>query len=361
MYPSSENTIENREIRLKQEYFLCSASLQDIFRRHKSSKSAQRPNGRIDYTYFAEKNIIQLNNSFSAWIIPEFMRILVDIEQLSWETTWKITTKSCAFTSHNILSDVLEKWPISLIEKVLPRHMEILYQINFFHLERVKDAFASNLDKAYGLSCISKDDFNMTTLSVLGSCVINGVSKFHTNHLKKKTFRELCELEPEKFINITNGVTPRRWLYLCNPILSSIITEKLGDKWPVQIDKLELLKKLCGDNSFSRSISTAKYDNKVKLSESIHSRYNIDIDPNSLFDVQVHRIDEYKRQLLNCLHVVTLFNKIKTDYKPQKRKPRTVFIGGKAQPGDQQAKEIIKLISAIARTVYFLTIIISII
>ncbi|XP_055303001.1 glycogen phosphorylase-like isoform X1 [Sitodiplosis mosellana] len=351
MYPTAANTTENQEIRLKQEYFLCSASLQDIIARYKSSKVAQTDTGRTDYNNFAEKNIIQLNNTYSAWVIPELMRHLIDVEHYSWTSAWKIVRQSCAFTSHNILSETLEKWPVDLIQKVLPRHMEILYQINFFHLENLKETFCVNLDSVYGLSCISNECFDMATLAVLGSCAINGVSKFHSNYLKNVTFSRLYELEPEKFLNITNGITPRRWLFLCNPTLSNVISEKLGDKWPVQSEKLESLRKLCRDNNFMRAVSKAKEDNKLKLAETIHKKYGIMIDPYSLFDVQVHRVHEYKRQWLNILHIVTLYNRIKYNKNYLSKTRRTVFIGGKAEPGDAIGKSIIKLITSIAKMI----------
>lgn len=351
MYPTAANTTENLEIRLKQEYFLCSASLQDIIARYKSSKLSQTDTGRTDYSSFAEKNIIQLNNTYSAWVIPEFMRHLIDIEHYSWTSAWKIVKNSCAFTSHNILSVTLETWPIDLIQKVLPRHMDLMYQINFFHLENLKETFCVNLDTVYGLSCISNECFDMSTLVVLGSCFVNGVSKFHSNYLKNVTFAKLYELEPEKFINITNGITPRRWLYLCNPTLSNVITEKLGDKWPVQLEKLESLRKICRDNNFMRAVAKAKEDNKMELVETIHKKYGIKIDPFSLFDVQVHGVHEYKRQLLNILHIVTLYNRIKYKKNFMPKQSRTVFIGGKAQPGDTIGKTIIKLITSVAQVV----------
>lgn len=351
MYPTAADTVENQEIRLKQEYFLCSASLQDIIARYKSSNVSQTDTGRTDYTNFAEKNIIQLNNTYSAWMIPELMRHLIDVEHYSWTTAWKIVRNSCAFTSHNILSVTLEKWPVDLIQKVLPRHMEILYQINFFHLENLKETFCVNLDTVYGLSCISNECFDMATLAVLGSCAINGVSKFHSNYLKNVTFSRIYELEPEKFLNITNGITPRRWLFMCNPTLSNVISEKLGDKWPVQLDKLESLRKLCRDNNFMRIVAKAKEDNKLKLAETINKKYGISIDPYSLFDVQVHRVHEYKRQWLNILHIVTLYNRIKYNKNYAFKTRRTIFIGGKAEPGDKIGKTIIKLITSIAQMI----------
>lgn len=351
MYPTAANTPENQELRLKQEYFLCAASLQDIIARYKSSKTSHTDTGRTDFTHFTEKTIIQLNNTYSAWVIPEFMRILVDIEHLSWKKAWKIVKNSCAFTSHNILSSTFEKWPIDLIQKLLPRHMEILYQINFFHLEMLKETFSVSRDTVYEMTCIKNDTFDMATLAVLGSCAVNGVSKFHSNYLKTVTFSRLYELEAEKFLNITNGITPRRWLFLCNPTLSNVISEKLGEKWPVQLDKLESLRKLCRDNNFMRAISKAKEDNKMKLVETINKKYGIEINPFSLFDVQVHRVHEYKRQLLNVLHIVTLFNRIKYDRNYSSKRSRTIFVGGKAEPGDKIGKSIIKLIASIAQVV----------
>lgn len=351
MYPSTANTPENREIRLKQEFFLCSATIQDILRRYKCTCASKEPNGKVDFEKFAEKNVIQLNNVYSTWLIPELMRILIDIEHLSWDAAWKICKSTCAFTSHTILSETLEKWPIPLIEKVLPRHMEILYQINFFHLEHLKETFVSRLDKAYGLSCIINECFDMSKLAVLGTLSVNGVSKFHSNQLKTKTFQQLYEMFPEKFFSITNGITPRRWLFLCNQTLANVISEKLGDHWPIKLEQLEALKKLCRDHSFTRAVATAKHDNKIKLIETIRMKYKIDIDPYSLFDVQVHRVHEQKRQLLNCLHIITLYNRIKYDKSYEIKMGRTIFIGGKAEPGDRNAKKILKLISAIALVV----------
>lgn len=351
MYPTAANTTENQEIRLKQEYFLCSASLQDIIARYRSSKSSQTDTGRTDFTHFAQKNIIQLNNTYSAWMIPELMRILIDVEHYSWISAFKIVKNSCAFTSHNITSNTLEKWPVDLIQKILPRHLEILYQINFFHLENLKETFCVNLDSVYGLSCISNECFDMATLAVLGSCAVNGVSKFHSNYLKNVTFSRLYELEPEKFLNITNGITPRRWLYLCNPALSNVICEKLGEKWPTQLEKLESLRKLCRDNNFMRAVAKAKEDNKAKLAETINKKYGIEINPFSLFDVQVHRLHEYKRQWLNILHIVTLYNRIKYNKNYSAKQRRTIFIGGKAEPGDTIGKAIIKLITSVAQIV----------
>lgn len=354
LYPNNEDASENREVRLKQEYFLCAASLGDIIRRFKSSKSAARKHsGRTDFTRFAEKNAIQLNDTPSALIIPELMRILVDIEKLPWDEAWRITRATCSVTIHSILPETLEKWPITMIEKLLPRHMEIIYQINLEHLERAKAAYAPDLEKAYNLTCIRGGGarlIDMAYLSIIGSHAVNGVSKMHSNTLQVSEFKDLYEFESEKFQNKTNGITPRRWLFLCNPILSNVISERIGEKWTIQLEKLEALKKWSKHHGFQMAVAKAKHDNKMKLAEIVEEIYGITINPASLYDVQMQHFHGYKRQLLNCLHIVTLYNQIKCD--PNLRMtPRTVVIGGKAEPGYYVGKQIIKLICSIANYV----------
>lgn len=354
LYPNTESVSENRDIRLKQEYFLCAASLCDIIRRYKSSKCAARKNGgRIDFSRFAEKNAIQLNDTPSALVIPELMRLLIDIENLPWAEAWRITRETCALTIHSILPETLEKWPISLIEKLLPRHMDIIYRINLENLERAKAVYAPDLDKAYNLSCIRGGEarlIDMAYLSIIGSHAVNGVSKMHSSALQLETFNDFYQFETDKFQNKTNGITPRRWLFLCNPILSNVISERIGEKWPMQLDKLEALKKLSKHHGFQMAVAKAKQDNKTKLAEIVDKLYGITINPASLYDVQMQRIHEYKRQLLNCLHIVSLFNKIKCQPNLPMT-PRTILIGGKAEPGYYVGKQIIKLICSIANYV----------
>lgn len=351
MYPSNGNTVDIMENRLKQEFFLCSASLQDILRRFRSSPAAQSDDGRVDFLQLPHKAIVQLNNTYSAWVIPELLRILLDVENLSWEQAWGIVTKCCAFTSHHMFTYTTEKWPIELIEKVLPRHMEILYQINFFHLESLKETFIAHLCTVSGYSCIADEHFDMAAVAVLGSTRINGVSKAHSNYLRTDTFAKFYLLEPEKYFSITNGITQRRWLFLCNPSLSNVITDKIGDKWPAQPERLDALRKLCRDHNFVRAVAKAKQDNKTKLVEQIQDKYGLAIDPLSLFDMQVHHIAEHKRQLLNCLYLITMLNRIKYDSGYGQRQPRTVFVGGKAEPGDRVGKQVLKLTAAIATAI----------
>lgn len=354
LYPNNENTSENRDIRLKQEYFLCAASLCDIIRRFKSSKSAERKkSGRTDFSQFAEKNAIQLNDTPSALVIPELMRLLVDIEKLPWDEAWRITRDTCSVTIHSILPETLEKWPISLLEKLLPRHMEIIYRINLEHLERAKALYAPNLDKAYNLTCLRGDEsrlVDMAYLAIVGSHVVNGVSEMHSNTLQQIVFKDLYEFEGGKFQNKTNGITPRRWLFLCNPTLSNVISERIGEKWPIQLEKLEALKKLSKHHGFQMAVAKAKQDNKTKIAEIVDKLYGITINPASLYDVQMQQFHGYKRQLLNCLHIVTLFNKIKCEPNLPIT-PRTVLIGGKSEPGYYVGKQIIKLICSIANYV----------
>lgn len=355
LYPNNENFKDNHDIRLKQEYFLCAASLCDIIRRFKSSTYAERKcGGRTDFSCFAEKNAIQLNDTPSALVVPELMRLLVDIEKLPWNEAWRITRDTCALTIHSILPETLEKWPISLLEKVLPRHMEIIYRINSEHLERAKAMYAPDLEKAYNLSCFRGGEarlVDMAYLSIIGSHAVNGVSIMHSSTLQQVTFKDLYEFEGEtKFQNKTNGITPRRWLFLCNPTLSNVISERIGEKWPTQLDKLETLKKWSKHHGFQVAVAKAKLDNKTKMAEIIDKLYGITINPASLYDVQMQQIHGYKRQLLNCLHIVTLYNCIKCEPNVLMT-PRTVLIGGKAQPGYYVGKQIIKLIWSIANYV----------
>lgn len=354
LYPNVKNTYENLEIRLKQEYFLCAASLQDIIRRYRASKAGSKQGSRTNYTHFADRVAIQLNDTRCSLVIPELMRTFVDIEKLSWDEAWKLTTQTCTFTSHSILSDVLEQWPVSLLETLLPRHLEIIYQINDLNLTIIADISPKlTSSELNSFSCVQGEDekrVDMAYLAVIGSHSVNGVSKFHTNLLKNTSFKQFYELEPKKFHNKTNGVSPRRWLFLSNPALSNVIMERIGDKWPTHLEKLEALRKLSKDPAFQRSISKTKQENKIKLAETTEKYYGISINPSSLFDIQVQMIHGYKRQLLNCLHVITLFNRIKADPRTDVIH-RTVFFGGKSEPAYHMGKQIIKLIYNISSVV----------
>lgn len=352
LYPN-DNFFEGKELRLKQEYFMVAATLQDIIRRYKSSKFGSREHHRTDFAAFPDKVAIQLNDTHPSLAIPELMRILIDVEKLSWKEAWNITTRTCAYTNHTVLPEALERWPTSMLESILPRHLQIIYEINHLHLQAVGAKWPGNVDRIRRMSLIEEEGekrVNMAHLSIVGSHVINGVARLHSEILKESVFRDFYELTPEKFQNKTNGITPRRWLLLCNPNLSDIIEEKIGSEWTVHLEQLEQLKKWAKDPVFQRNVVKIKQENKLRLAQILEKEYGVQINPASIFDIQVKRIHEYKRQLLNCLHVMTLYNRIKKD--PSGHfVPRTVMIGGKAAPGYHLAKKIIKLICSVANVV----------
>jgi len=353
LYPN-DNMFEGKELRLKQEYFLCAATLHDVVRRFKHSKFGTKEVARTDFTAMPEKVAIQLNDTHPALAIPELMRILVDEENLDWAEAWDITVKCCAYTNHTILPEALERWPVTMLEMVLPRHLEIIYLINHLHMEEVKLKYgADNWDKMRVLSCIEEDGekrVNMAHLAIIGSHAVNGVAALHSDLIKKTLFKNFYDLWPHKFQNKTNGITPRRWLLLCNPLLADVISDKIGDDWPVHLDQLTQLKQYAEDVNFQREVMKVKQDNKNRLASLLNETTGLTINPNSIFDIQVKRIHEYKRQLLNILHVITLYNRIKQN-PCAPIVPRTVMIGGKAAPGYYMAKQIIKLFNMVGDVV----------
>lgn len=285
--------------------------------------------------------------------IPELMRILIDIEGLSWDEAWSITTRSCFYTNHTVLPEAHERWPVSMLENVLPRHLQIMYLINAKHLERVAAKWPGDLARMGRMSLVEEGfekKINMAHLSIVGSSKVNGVAAIHSEIIKKDTFKDFFELDPQKFNNKTNGVTPRRWLALCNPGLADVISDRIGDEWIVHLDQLAKLKSFVNDASLIREIRKVKQENKMKLGEILNKEYNVTVNPASLFDVHVKRIHEYKRQLLNALHIILLYNRIKANPSLQVV-PRTIMIGGKAAPGYHIAKQIIKLICSISNVV----------
>lgn len=332
---------------------MCAATLQDIIRRYKASKFGSREAVRTDFKHFPDKVAIQLNDTHPSLAIPELMRILIDVEKLSWDEAFDITTRACAYTNHTVLPEALERWPTSLLQSILPRHLEIIYHINFLFLEKVKKKYPDDMDRLRRMSCVEEEGekrINMAHLSIIGSHAVNGVAALHSEILKKDLFKPFYEMNPEKFQNKTNGITPRRWLLLCNPGLSDVICEKIGDEWPVHLDQLLALKKWAKDANFQRLFGKVKQENKLRFSQLLEKDYGVKVNPSSLFDIHVKRIHEYKRQLLNCLHIITLYNRIKKD-PTAKFTPRTIMIGGKAAPGYHTAKQIIKLICAVANVV----------
>ncbi|KAM8921653.1 glycogen phosphorylase, liver form [Pelodytes ibericus] len=348
LYPN-DNFFEGKELRLKQEYFVVAASLQDIIRRFKASKFGCRDTVRTGFEAFPEKVAIQLNDTHPALGIPELMRIFLDIEKIPWDKAWEITKNTFAYTNHTVLPEALERWPVDLFEKLLPRHLQIIYEINQKHLEKISALFPGDLDRVRRMSLIEEDGvkrINMAHLCIVGSHAVNGVAKIHSHIVRNEVFKDFSEIEPEKFQNKTNGITPRRWLLLCNPGLAELIAEKIGEDYIKDLSQLTKLHKFVDDPGFIRDVSKVKEENKIKFAQYLEKEYKVKINSASLFDVQVKRIHEYKRQLLNCLHVITMYNRIKAN--PSKDfVPRTVIIGGKAAPGYHMAKLIIKLITSV--------------
>merc|ERR1739844_543199 len=306
-----------------------------------------------NFDLMPEKVAVQLNDTHPAMAIPELMRILVDEESVPWDQAWNITRRCCAYTNHTILPEALERWPVTMLQELLPRHLEIIYHINHLHMEEVRNKWGDDSEKLRQLSRIEEDGekrVNMAHLAIIGSHTINGVAAIHSELIKKHLFRRLYEFWPEKFQNKTNGITPRRWLLLCNPMLADLISEKIGDNWPVHLDELVRLKEWANDPKFQDEVMKVKQNNKNKLAAYLQQETGIDINPSSLFDIQVKRIHEYKRQLLNILHVITMYNRIKKNPNAPFT-PRTVMIGGKAAPGYYMAKQIIKLFNSVGQVI----------
>ncbi|XP_067410858.1 glycogen phosphorylase, liver form [Emydura macquarii macquarii] len=352
LYPN-DNFFEGKELRLKQEYFVVAATLQDVIRRFKASKFGSTESVRTMFDSFPEQVAIQLNDTHPAMAIPELMRIFVDIEKLPWAKAWDITKQTFAYTNHTVLPEALERWPIDLVEKLLPRHLQIMYEINQRHLDKVAALFPNDTDRLRRMSLVEEGGvkrINMAHLCIVGSHAVNGVAKIHSDIVKNQVFKDFAELEPEKFQNKTNGITPRRWLLLCNPGLAELIAEKIGEDYVKDLSQLIKLHKFVNDDIFIREVSKVKQENKVKFAQYLEKEYKVKINPSSMFDVHVKRIHEYKRQLMNCLHIITMYNRIKRD--PMKTfVPRTVIIGGKAAPGYHMAKMIIKLITSVGHVV----------
>nr|CAH7756594.1 unnamed protein product [Callosobruchus chinensis] len=352
LYPN-DNVFEGKELRLKQEYFLCAATLQDIIRRFKAARFGTREPTRTNFDLMPEKVAIQLNDTHPSLAIPELMRVLIDLEGLPWDKAWTITTKCCAYTNHTVLPEALERWPVSMFENLLPRHLQIIYHINFLHLQEVQKRWPGDMDRMRRMSCVEEDGekrINMAHLSIVGSHAVNGVAAIHSEIIKADVFRDFYEMTPEKFQNKTNGITPRRWLLMCNPGLSDLITDKIGEEWINHLDKLRKLRDLAKDPNFQRAVQKVKQENKLRLAQLLEKDYGVKVNPSSMYDIHVKRIHEYKRQLLNCLHIITLYNRIKKN-PSGKFTPRTIMIGGKAAPGYYVAKKIIKLINMVANVV----------
>uniref|UniRef100_A0A0N4ZWW1 Alpha-1,4 glucan phosphorylase n=2 Tax=Parastrongyloides trichosuri TaxID=131310 RepID=A0A0N4ZWW1_PARTI len=355
LYPN-DNQFSGKELRLKQQYFLVAATLQDIIRRFKSSKYGSRDIVRVDFSTFSDKVAIQLNDTHPSIGIPEFIRLLVDVEGLDMKQAWDICVGTYAYTNHTLLPEALERWPISLVQNLLPRHLEIIYDINQMFMDEVARRYPGDFDRMRRMSIVEEADsmgekrINMAHLCIVSSHAVNGVAALHSELLKSQTFRDFHEFYPGKFQNKTNGITPRRWLLMSNPSLSNVISEKIGEDWITNLDELQKLKKYVDQPGFLDEIMRVKQENKYKVSEWLKTEYGLQVNPNSLFDIHVKRMHEYKRQLLNVLHVITLYNRIKTNPNA-KYVSRTVMYGGKAAPGYHMAKQIIKLINSVGNII----------
>jgi len=342
LYPN-DNFEAGKELRLRQEYFFVACSIHDIVRRYKKTHPS--------FDQFSEKVAIQLNDTHPAIGIAELMRVLIDDEHLAWNVAWKLTGAAFGYTNHTLLPEALERWPVTIFQRLLPRHLEIIYEINRRFLRQVMDAFPQDQDRLARMSIIQEGDeprVRMAYLAVVGSHSVNGVAKLHSDLIKSDLLRDFHDLYPERFNNKTNGVTPRRWLLACNPGLAGLITERIGAGWPTELEQLRGLEKYVDDAGFLDSLRQVKRANKVALAELVKTELGIHVDPSSLFDVQIKRLHEYKRQLLNALHIVALYLRIK---RGEDVAPRTFIFGAKAAPGYRQAKLIIKLIHAIGDVV----------
>lgn len=341
LYPR-DDVYRGKELRLKQEYFFVAATLQDIIRRHKVM------NKSLDN--LPEKAAIQMNDTHPAIAIAEMMRLLIDIYDYPWNKAWSITKEIFGYTNHTIMPEALEKWPIDLLENVLPRHLQIICQINDNFLDEVRKKYPGDEGKLKRMSIVEDGSVkyvHMANLAIVGSHSVNGVAELHTKIIKEQLFKDFDEFYPGKFKNITNGISQRRWLKLCNPLLSELITGYIGDKWVTNMDELKKLIPFSGDKEFQKKWHDVKHKNKIKLAKYIEEHNGIKINAHSIFDCQAKRIHEYKRQLLNALHVVNLYNCIRE--KPEKDYvPRTVIFSGKAASAYFMAKLIIKLINSIA-------------
>ncbi|HAR98429.1 MAG TPA: glycogen phosphorylase [Syntrophus sp. (in: bacteria)] len=345
LYPNDEPAA-GRRLRLMQQFLFVSCALQDMIRIFLQRET--------DLTRFHEKYAIQLNDTHPAIGVAELMRLLVDVHGIGWEEAWEITRRSFGYTNHTLLAEALEKWPVPLFGSVLPRHLQIVYEINRRFLDGIRRDYPGEEDLVRRLSLIDESGeryVRMAHLACVGSHRINGVARLHTELLRAQVLNDFNRIGPEKFLNVTNGVTPRRFVALANPALTALVTEAIGPAWIRDLARLEALEPFAEDAAFRGRWRAINRESKARLAELIESRTGIATDPDSLFDVQVKRIHEYKRQHLNVLHVITLYNRIRRG-ETGDWPPRTVLFGGKAAPGYAMAKLIIKLIHAVAETIH---------
>lgn len=344
LYPS-DFTYAGKELRLLQEYFMVTCTIQDVIRRYRKNHST--------WSAFSEKNAIQLNDTHPALAVAELMRYFMDETDMTWENAWEITTRTFGYTNHTLLPEALERWPVQLMERVLPRHLHIIYEINDRFLSKVRTEYPGDEERIGRMSLIQEGDdrqVRMANLAMVGSHSINGVSALHTDLLKELVVPDFAEMMPEKFNNKTNGVTHRRWLLISNPGLAHLITDNIGEGWIEKADELKKLEPFADDKAFRNQFMKIKLQNKIRLAKLIEELTGQWVDPKSMFDIQIKRLHEYKRQLLNAMHIITLYHRIKANPKA-KVVPRTFIFGAKAAPSYHMAKLIIKLINSLGRIV----------
>ena len=344
LYPNDQ-TPQGRELRLKQQYFFVCSSLQDIAHRFLAFNPG--------WSQFPDKSVIQLNDTHPVVAIPELMRVMLDEHGLSWEAAWDITNRSFAYTCHTLMPEALEKWPVSLFERLLPRHLEIIYEINHRFLQAVRSRFPGDEERVRRMSLIEEGPermIRMAYLATVGSFSVNGVAELHSRLLRENLLRDFYELWPEKFNNKTNGVTPRRFMRLANPRLSELITARIGDGWLNDLERLRELEPLAEEADFRQAWRAVKQQNKTTLAAVIQDRTGIVVTPDTLFDIMVKRLHEYKRQQLKVLHIITLYNRLRQQ-PDLDSVPRTFVFGAKSAPGYQMAKLIIKLINSVGEVI----------
>jgi len=345
LYPNDESP-QGKQLRLQQQYFFASCALQDILRIYRQ----QRGSGLDE---LARSFAVQLNDTHPAIAIAELMRLLVDEYQVDWDQAWQTTQRIFSYTNHTLMVEALERWAIPLFGSLLPRHLEIIYEINRRFLDAVRRRYPGDNDRVTRMSLIDESgdrSVRMANLACVGSHAINGVARLHSDLLKAGVLRDFHEFSPEKFTNVTNGVTPRRFLVLSNPALAQLITDRIGPRWVNHLEELRQLEPLAEDQEFRQEWRRIKRDNKRVLADLIRRRTGLEVNPDTLFDIQVKRLHEYKRQHLNVLHIITLYNRLRKDPNLD-IPPRTFIFGGKAAPGYQMAKLIIKLINSVAGVV----------
>jgi starch phosphorylase len=344
LYPNDKMFV-GMELRLKQEFFLVAASMQDILRRFKKTEN--------DWTKLPDKVAIQCNDTHPNLAIPELMRVLVDEEGLNWDKAWEITEKTMAYTNHTLMPEALEKWPVSLMRNLLPRHLQIIYEINRRFLQKIQADVGDDRGKISRLSIIGEGEdpvVHMASLGIVGSHKINGVAALHSDLIKKTLFRDFHDVFPEKFTNKTNGITPRRWLRQCNRPLADLITSKIGEEWVTDLDQLKKLEEFVDDTSFMKKFTKVKQGNKQRMADYIEEHRGIKVNTKSMFDIQIKRIHEYKRQLMLTLYAITQYNRIKANPDGD-FVPRTILVAGKAAPGYTMAKLFIKLMNDVGEKI----------